>query len=37
MGSVVAKGKAEVKAKGAVVQTLKSVKKKGLLDGVKLK
>jgi hypothetical protein len=30
-------GKTEVEPKGAVAQTLKSGKKKGLLDGVKLK
>jgi hypothetical protein len=37
VGEAVAKGKTEVELKGAVAQTPKSGKKKGLLDGVMLK
>jgi hypothetical protein len=36
-GGTGAKGKAEVEPKRAVAQTPKSGKKKGLLDGVRLK
>lgn len=36
-GGAVAMGNAEGELKGVVAQTPKSVKKKGLLDGVKLK
>jgi hypothetical protein len=36
-GGAVAKSNAEGEPKGAVAQTLKSGKKKGLLDGVMLK